>query len=98
MAKFDFEKLKNIQNNEKVKSLRAGTVKALEKSGLAKLAPFTDKILNGIKIGFNILFVLGLLGGAFAAGAARGYVGSLFEEVEPMDQASLVSRVSEVTG
>ncbi|MGT2784686.1 penicillin-binding protein PBP1B [Streptococcus merionis] len=98
MAKFDFEKLKNIQNNEKVKSFTSGVTSFWKKSGLAKVSPVLVKILGGIKVAFNSVFVIGLLLVSLGAGAALGYIGSLFEEVEKMNQATLVKRVSEVTG
>ncbi|MGT2666718.1 penicillin-binding protein PBP1B [Streptococcus rifensis] len=98
MAKFDFEKLKNIQNNEKVNTVKTKVVAFWEKSGLIKIVPYLDRILSGVKMGFNTLFILAVLGSALIAGVGLGYLGSLFEEVEAMDQATLVSRVSEVTG
>ncbi|MET3558267.1 penicillin-binding protein [Streptococcus rupicaprae] len=89
MAKFDFEKLKKI---------KVGQPQILNHQFFAPIREFGGKFLGWFKIGFNVLFVLGLLVGIFGSGVALGYIGSLFEVVEPMDKETLVSRVSQVTG
>lgn len=89
MAKFDVKKMREWKNK----------VLTDHDQGADKpVFSFLSKSLSWIKLGFNVLFVLGFLLASFGGGVALGYIGSLFEVVEPMDKASLIDRVSSVTG
>ena len=55
------------------------------------------KILNGLKVTFNTLFVLAVIGGFFGAGIAIGYGVALFDKVSIPQSAELVNRVKDIT-
>lgn len=55
-------------------------------------------VLHGIKIFFNVLFILGVLAVAFGGGTALGYAASMFEKVQVPEPATLVDQVGVVSG
>ena len=61
------------------------------------------KILRGIKVTFNTLFILGFIGGLFGAGVAIGYGVALFDKAkvpqteELLKQVKNIASISEIT-
>lgn len=61
------------------------------------------KILRGIKVTFNTLFILGFIGGLFGAGLAIGYGVALFDKAkvpqteELLKQVKNIASISEIT-
>ena len=61
------------------------------------------KILRGIKVAFNTLFILGFIGGLFGAGVAIGYGVALFDKAkvpqteELLKQVKNIASISEIT-
>lgn len=61
------------------------------------------KILRGIKVTFNTLFILGFIGGLFGAGVAIGYGVTLFDKAkvpqteELLKQVKNIASISEIT-
>ena len=61
------------------------------------------KILRGIKVTFNTLFILGFIGGLFGAGVAIGYGVALFDKAkvpqteELLNQVKNIASISEIT-
>jgi len=74
--------------------LRASGSSALSKS---RIISTLSKILNGLKVTFNTLFVLAIIGGFFGAGIAIGYGVALFDKVSIPQSAELVNRVKDIT-
>ena len=62
-----------------------------------RVASILAKILNGLKVTFNTLFVLAVIGGFFGAGIAIGYGVALFDKVSIPQSAELVNRVKDIT-
>ena len=62
-----------------------------------RVASIFAKILNGLKVTFNTLFVLAVIGGFFGAGIAIGYGVALFDKVSIPQSAELVNRVKDIT-
>ena len=62
-----------------------------------RVASILAKILNGLKVTFNTLFVLAIIGGFFGAGIAIGYGVALFDKVSIPQSAELVNRVKDIT-
>ena len=62
-----------------------------------RVASILAKILNGLKVTFNTLFVLTVIGGFFGAGIAIGYGVALFDKVSIPQSAELVNRVKDIT-
>ena len=62
-----------------------------------RVASILAKILNGLKVTFNTLFVLAIIGGFFGAGIAIGYGVTLFDKVSIPQSAELVNRVKDIT-
>jgi len=62
-----------------------------------------SKILRGIKVTFNTLFILGFIGGLFGAGVAIGYGVALFDKAkvpqteELLKQVKNIASISEIT-
>ena len=65
--------------------------------GRFRVASILAKILNGLKVTFNTLFVLAVIGGFFGAGIAIGYGVALFDKVSIPQSAELVNRVKDIT-
>ena len=55
------------------------------------------KILRGIKVTFNTLFILGFIGGLFGAGLAIGYGVALFDKVRLPQTEELVHQVKDIS-
>ena len=62
-----------------------------------RVASILAKILNGLKVTFNTLFVLAVIGGFFGAGIAIGYGVALFDKVSIPQSAELINRVKDIT-
>ncbi|ORO77832.1 penicillin-binding protein PBP1B [Streptococcus oralis] len=62
-----------------------------------RVASILAKILNGLKVTFNTLFVLAVIGGFFGAGIAIGYGVALFDKVSIPQSEELVNRVKDIT-
>ena len=62
-----------------------------------RVASILAKILNGLKVTFNTLFVLAVIGAFFAAGIAIGYGVALFDKVSIPQSEELVNRVKDIT-
>ena len=62
-----------------------------------RVASILAKILNGLKVTFNTLFVLAVIGGFFGTGIAIGYGVALFDKVSIPQSAELVNRVKDIT-
>lgn len=54
------------------------------------------KILSGLKRTFNILFILGFIGGLLATGVVVGYAVALFDQVSLPNQDELVKQVKNI--
>ena len=80
--------------NQNRSSKRASGSSALSKS---RIISTLSKILNGLKVTFNTLFVLAIIGGFFGAGIAIGYGVALFDKVSIPQSAELVNRVKDIT-
>ena len=80
--------------NQNRSSKRASGSSAL---GGFRVASILAKILNGLKVTFNTLFVLAVIGGFFGAGIAIGYGVALFDKVSIPQSAELVNRVKDIT-
>ena len=67
------------------------------------VASIFAKILRGIKVTFNTLFILGFIGGLFGAGVAIGYGVALFDKAkvpqteELLKQVKNIASISEIT-
>ena len=67
------------------------------------VASIFAKILRGIKVTFNTLFILGFIGGLFGAGLAIGYGVALFDKAkvpqteELLKQVKNIASISEIT-
>lgn len=55
------------------------------------------KILRGIKVTFNTLFILGFIGGLFGAGLAIGYGVALFDKAKVPSAEDLVKQVKNIS-
>ena len=55
------------------------------------------KILRGIKVTFNTLFILGFIGGLFGAGLAIGYGVALFDKAKVPQAEELLKQVKNVS-
>ena len=62
-----------------------------------RVASILAKILNGLKVTFNTLFVLAIIAGFFGVGVAMGYGVALFDKVSIPQSAELVNRVKDIT-
>ena len=62
-----------------------------------RVASILAKILNGLKVTFNTLFILAVIAGFFGAGVAMGYGVALFDKVSIPQSAELVNRVKDIT-
>jgi len=89
------------RNNESktVTNQNKSRKKAADSSVLGgfRVASILAKILNGLKVTFNTLFVLAVIGGFFGSGIAIGYGVALFDKVSIPQSAELVNRVKDIT-
>ncbi|MBZ2096503.1 penicillin-binding protein PBP1B [Streptococcus oralis] len=80
--------------NQNRSSKRVSGSSALSKS---RVISTLSKILNGLKVTFNTLFILAVIAGFFGAGVAMGYGVALFDKVSIPQSAELVNRVKDIT-
>ena len=90
---------KRINESKTVINQNKSRKKAADSSVLGgfRVASILAKILNGLKVTFNTLFVLAIIGGFFGAGIAIGYGVALFDKVSIPQSAELVNRVKDIT-